>query len=176
MRRTAHLSAALLLTALVLTGCTTPTPMPTAPPEPSIAPVFASDEEALAAAEEAYGRFLETVDAILASGGSDPERLRPLVSDSMFEKELEGFVTLQSRGWHGVGLRTFTLTLQSYDESEVHVYACDDVSATDVVDSGGASMVADGRLAQYPFEVTFELNAGTLIVAAKELWNGGGVC
>jgi hypothetical protein len=55
MRRTARLPLPLLLITLVLAGCTQPDPMPTPPPTPSASPVFASDEEALAAAEEAYG-------------------------------------------------------------------------------------------------------------------------
>src|SRR5690606_919779 len=97
MRRTARLPLPLLLITLVLAGCTQPDPMPTPPPTPSAAPVFASDEEALAAAEEAYGKYLETVDAILADGGSNAERLKPLVTSALFEHEREGFATYASK-------------------------------------------------------------------------------
>lgn len=176
MRRTAHLSAALLLTALVLTGCTTPTPMPTAPPEPSTAPVFASDEEALAAAEEAYGRFLAVVDQIFADGGEEPERLLEVASKAQYESEVSGFLRMQSDGVHGTGQATFTLILQSFDahRGEVTVYSCDDISGTDIVDSSGVSVVSGGRDDLIPYEV--RLTGDPLIVDERTLWRGSGIC
>lgn len=176
MRRTAHLSAALLLTALVLTGCTTPTPMPTAPPEPSIAPVFASDEEALAAAEEAYGRFLATLDQIFIDGGSDPERLRQVASEEIFLHESGGFEQLRREGLRGVGATTSTLTFQSANltAGEVTVYACDDISGTDIVDAAGNSVVADRRVVQYQYEVL--LGENPMIVRSRTPWDGSSVC
>lgn len=176
MRRTARLPLPLLLITLVLAGCTQPDPMPTPPSTPSASPVFASDEEALAAAEEAYGKYLETVDAILADGGSNAERLKPLVTPALFEHEREGFATYASKGWRGIGTRTFTLALQQYDSTGITAYSCDDLTNTDVVDTSGASIVSDTRENEYAFEVSFELNDRSLVVASKELWDGGGVC
>lgn len=175
MRRTAHLSAALLLTALVLTGCTTPTPMPTAPPEPSIVPVFASDEEALAAAEEAYGRFLATSDEIIRDGGAHPERLAPLVSSALYERELAGFSVLTERGIRGTGSTTFVLRLQSFDTSHVTVYACNDYSNTDMVDESGASVLQADRETLKAFEVTLD-PADSLRLIRMDSWESGGVC
>src|SRR5690606_7687607 len=123
MRRTARLPLPLLLITLVLTGCTQPDPMPTPPPTPSSAPVFASDEEALAAAEEAYGKYLEESDQIIRDGGARPERLRPLVSDVIYRREVAGFEQLQERQLPGTGSTAFSLTLQSFDDVEITVYA-----------------------------------------------------
>ena len=51
--------------ALALSGCAgAPTPTPTPPSSASAAPIFASDEEALAAAEAAYERYRATSVAI----------------------------------------------------------------------------------------------------------------
>jgi hypothetical protein len=176
MRRTARLPLPLLLITLVLAGCTQPDPMPTPPPTPSAVPVFASDEEALAAAEEAYGKYLETVDAIFADGGADPERLLTVASQAQYESELPGFLRMQDDGVRGTGRATFTLTLQGFDATrgEITVYSCDDISGTDIVDAAGTSVVGSGRANLVPYEV--RLSGDPLIVEERTLWQGSGVC
>lgn len=177
MRRTARLPLPLLLAAMLIAGCATPAPMPTAPPVPSEAPVFASDEEALAAAEEAYGRYLETVALVLADGGSGPERLRPFLTDDLFTQELVGYEDFATRGWRAVGQHSFDLTLQDFDPGtgDVTAYVCDDRSQLDIVDSHGASVVAPDRPDLAASEVGFVWR-GALIIASQTAWNGGGVC
>ncbi len=66
MRRPVVTLAVLLL---VLTGCTPGDEVVVPDPEPTVEPMFATDEEALAAAEEAYGAYLAASDASLAGGG-----------------------------------------------------------------------------------------------------------
>ena len=175
MRRTARLPLPLLLITLVLAGCTQPDPMPTPPPTPSAAPVFASDEEALAAAEEAYGKYLATSDQIIRDGGANPERLKPLVAQEIYEREAAGFEILQERGIHGTGNTKFALKLQSFDNDQVTVYACNDYGDTDVVDSSGASVLPSGRDTLKPFEVSFD-SQDSLRLIAIDSWAGGGVC
>lgn len=175
MRRTARLPLPLLLTALLLAGCTDPTPMPTPPPTPSETPVFASDEEALAAAEEAYAEYISTVDAILADGGANPERLAPLVSDEVFARESAGFKSYVDHGWHAVGQTSFHLVLQQFDNAELTAYVCENISDTDVLDSSGQSIVQEDRSTRFAFEVRYALGAD-LILTAKDPWTGGGVC
>jgi hypothetical protein len=175
MRRTARLPLPLLLIALVLAGCTPSEPMPTPPPTPSTAPVFASEEEALAAAEEAYGKYMATSDEIIREGGDDPERLRPLVSQEIYEREAAGFSVLQERGIHGTGATTFVLALQSFDDDQLTVYACNDYSSTDVVDSSGKSVLQDDRQVLKPFEVRFDPQ-DSLRLIAMDSWEGSGVC
>ena len=72
MRRTARLLPLAVLGAALLAGCLPTDPPVTPPPTSDLEPVFASDEEALAAAEEAYGAYLAAADEILSSGGADP--------------------------------------------------------------------------------------------------------
>lgn len=176
MRRTPRLVAPALLAALVLTGCLPSGPAATPPPTPDAEPVFASDEEALAAAEEAYSKYLATVDTILADGGSSPERLKPLVAGEIYELELGGFETFVANGWRGTGSTGFEMSLQQYSDLEVLAYACEDISATDVLDQEGRSVVPADRPVHYAFEVGFVVVAGALILETKEPWDGGGVC
>jgi len=175
MRRTARLPLPLLLLALALVGCTPSDPMPTPPPTPSEAPVFASDEEALAAAEEAYGAFLSATDAVIRDGGSQPERVQKYLSPELYERELAGYEQLVQNGWHGVGSTTFKLVLQYFRGGSVVTYACDDVSQTDVLDSNGQSVVLEGRSERVAYEVEFDAD-NDLVIVRKDVWSGGGVC
>lgn len=175
MRRTAHLPLTLLLAAVVLTGCVTPAPMPTAPPTPADAPVFASDEEALAVAEEAYGRVVEATDSIIRDGGNEPERVESLLSPALYEREAAGYEQLRQNGWRGIGATKFKLQLQSFGASFVVVYACDDLSNTDVVDAEGTSVVLADRLEHVAYEVEFDVEDNMLLVR-KDRWEGSGVC
>jgi hypothetical protein len=171
MRRKARLPLPLLLITLVLAGCTQPDPMPTPPPTPSASPVFASDEEALAAAEEAYGKYLAAADEVINDGGSQPERILEFVSEDLYEQELAGYKRLSESGWHGVGNTVFSLTLQQYDNKSVVVYACDDLGATDIVDQEGVSVVKPGRVLVVPYEVEFDPTDSMRLIR-KEVWEG----
>jgi hypothetical protein len=177
MRRTASLPLPLLLTALLLAGCTDPSPMPTPPSTPSQTPVFASDEEALAAAEEAYGKYLATVALVLADGGKDPERLSPLVGADLYDRDIPGYQQFAEEGWRGIGKITFTMSAQNLDleSGELNTYVCEDRSGFDVVNSAGASVVPDSRPDRTALEVGLIWDEG-LKIATQEGWEGGGVC
>jgi len=175
MRRTARLPLPLLLIALVLTGCTQPDPMPSPPPTSSDAPVFASDEEALAAAEEAYGKYLSAADEVVRGGGEVPELVEPYLSAELYERDKESFEQFAANGWLGVGEASFSLQLQTYNDESVTAYVCDDLSRTDVLDGDGESVIAAGRKTRIPYEVEFDATDEMRIVR-KEIWNGEGVC
>ncbi len=176
MRRTARLPLPLLLITLVLAGCTQPDPMPSPPPTPSSAPVFASDEEALAAAEEAYGKFLATLDQIFIDGGREPDRLLAVASRQVVDEQLPGFEELRTQGQRGTGATQLQMTLQSTDlvAGEVTAYVCEDISATDIVDQSGVSVVAPGRTTLFEYEVV--LSGRPLIVQSRLPWNGATTC
>lgn len=176
MRRTASLPLPLLLTALLLAGCTDPSPMPTPPPTPSQTPVFASDEEALAAAEEAYGKFLSASDSVLSNGGHYDDELKAMATDAVIAKEMASFETFRTNGWHLVGSSAFEMTLQRYEPDTIVTYSCDDIASTDVLDDSGASVVSADRPTRVPFEVTFEIQGAALLIADRTRWDGGGVC
>jgi hypothetical protein len=139
--------------------------------------VFASDEEALAAAEEAYSKYISTIDLILAEGGAEPDRLRALASSELFELQKQGFASFIDRGWHAVGstqLRNFTL--QRYEQNNVTFYVCADISQVDVVDATGASQVTAERPSENAREAAIEWTGGRPVVTGDDVWAGGGVC
>ncbi len=72
--------ALVLVGMLALTGCVDGDRLPTLPPTPTSTPIFASEEEALAAAEEAYAAYLEMSNLISSEGGVEPERIAPFVT------------------------------------------------------------------------------------------------
>jgi hypothetical protein len=176
-------SAGLLL--ILAAGCAAASPPdpPSATPTPT--PVFASDEEALAAAEEAYANYLRVSDEILMDGGADPERIIEFTSAEMANSEIDGYLEAKEQRFHSTGGSTFAnLTIQSVSsgfelEGAVMAYVCSDVSLVDVVNEKGESIVPDSRPDRTPFEITFDLaepSSKRLVVARAEVWSGGGVC
>jgi len=120
---------------------------------------------------------------ILRDGGTEPERLRPLVSEEVYETEAEGFATLASNGWVALGgseLVTFSLQQHNPGEpgvAEVVGYACVSVANSDIVDSGGESKVDPARPLNIDFEIVFiSTKEGVLVVDRKDVWNGGSAC
>lgn len=176
LRRTSLPSvlAVVVVATLGLGGCVAPEPAATPPPKEHAKRVFASDE-ALAAAEAAYGEYMAMTEEIMHDGGADPERLEGLVSADLLEFEVAGYVAMREKGWRGIGTVPFELTLQSFDESRLIVYACDDVSGVQVVDGTGASVVSPNGQSRYAFEVEFDVT-DSLRMTRKDLWSGGGVC
>jgi hypothetical protein len=179
-RATVPVVAALLLS---LTGCTSAPAEPTATPSPTATPVFASDEEALAAAEKAYADYLAMSDMIFRDGGKHPERLEAVATAAIVESESEAFAEVERNGWHAEGESKFdSVKLQSanypsWSATSITLYVCSDVSGLDVLDPAGVSVVAQDRPSRQPFQVTFVGNsAERLLLERKELWEGVGVC
>lgn len=176
------LIAALSLAAIVLTGCTDTTRIPPADPTPTDAPLFSSDEEALAAATEVYEEYWNISSEILQVGGEEPERLQPLVSDSLFERELQGFRDFESQQWRLVGqpvvqsTKLQQLLVVNAESAEVYFYACVSSQGTDVVDTEGESVIQDGREQLSTFEAATLFQDGAWTVTASDLWQGESVC
>ena len=171
-------------TALLLAGCTGDDPIVLPVPDPTTAPVFATDEDALAAAEVAYGEYLRVIDQILADGGKDGDRLLEVATEDVVEFEQTGFDRVLDSGHRSIGTTSFdSMELQQYDTAAVDgraivaVYVCDDLSEVDVVDAEGKSVVTSERQSRIPFEVTFDLGSNTpLIVSSVEGWTGENFC
>lgn len=165
-------SPRLPLTALVaaaalasLTGCS---PEPAVPPAPSAAtaePLFATDEEALAAAEAAFEEYLAVTNLVLQEGGVNPDRIRPLVSDKVWESDLEDAERWQNEGLRTVGateLESSTLqqTIRNSDGGvEVVSYNCLSNADVDVLNGAGESVVSDDRSAAYLIEAVVSFTA-----------------
>lgn len=174
MSRTHAPLALLVALTLALTGCggagkglgkAGPSPAPTAP--------FASEEEALAAAVDAYRRFSSISDEIGQAGGIGSERLVDVATGEFVKRTIDGYRDWNEKGWRQIGSKTFHDTsIQSIDPNGVVVYLCEDISQVDVVDSTGASIISPTRVDTYFFQVELELSAGSrLLVSGRERWD-----
>lgn len=158
----------------VLGGCGTPTVPPL--PTPTATAAFASDEEALAAAEAAYAAYLEVSRVISEDGGRDPERIEGYAAGDLLASAYEGFASLHDKGWRIEGeARIVKSVLQfvapTLGEQSVGAYFCVDVSGTDVLNSDGESVVAPDRADVFAVEVVFDaLNEDELVPSITEPW------
>lgn len=142
LRTVGALTAGLL--ALGMLAACTPEPEPT----PTKTALFASDEEAFAAAEETYRAY---TDALNEVDTSDPNTFEPVfawttdranaaVRKSLSELHAESVTLTGSTVIAGV-----TPITASIADGFVSIHVCADVSETDVLDSDGNSLVPDGR-------------------------------
>ena len=163
---------AALALRLVLTGCGgSEPPVPTPTPAPTAA--FASEEEALAAAVEAYGRFTSVSDEIGQAGGIGSERLLAVAAGDFMVGTVDGYRDWNEKGWRQIGSKTFhDVSIQSIFSNGVVVYLCEDISNVDVVDSAGASVVSATRVDTYFFQVELEMSPeDRLLVTGRERWD-----
>ena len=180
MRTGSFLVTAALL--LALAGCVPVDSQPSSSPTASAMPVFASDAEALAAAEKAYVAYLKVSDEVANDGGKHPERLEGLATGSLLSDDLAGFKTFATKRWHSVGATKLTkAVLQSADlapdgNGTVTVYLCEDVSGVDVVDENDRSVVSPGRPELQQFQVQLEIFRSKLIPSEREPWTGSHIC
>jgi hypothetical protein len=162
---------------LLLAGCGGGDPIPTLPPTPSSTPIFASEEDALAAAEAAYAAYLEMSNLIGSEGGVDPERIAPLVTAERLEVELRGFETLRQSGLRLVGYTTFDVVdvqrvEQVGDEIEVVFYVCWDASLSRVTNDAGEDVTPPDRVERLVLEVVMVNNGGqpALVLSSDDAW------
>lgn len=173
-----------LLVALTLVACV-PDDEPVRPdPSPTESPIFASDEEALAAAEAAYGAYLNVSNEILNQGGLESERIYEFVSEEYRTTATSGFGYYEERGWSAAGTSTFdSASLQAYVDdgagrAEVSIYLCLDVSGLRILDSSGADVTPE-RDERLPLEVRFENTneySNELLQTGSDVWSGDDFC
>lgn len=161
---------------IALSGCIGGDPLPTLPPTPTATPIFASEEEALAAAEEAYAAYLEVSSLIANEGGVDPERIAPFVTEERLVVELRGFAVAQESGLRILGASSFeAIELQRFEPGPpalVAFYACWDASTTRVVDINGADVTPTDRVERAVLEVVLTTAADSdhLVLESDEQW------
>ncbi|MEY2698360.1 MAG: hypothetical protein RL720_316 [Actinomycetota bacterium] len=166
------------LVALALTGCSSPA-QNTQPAEINTVekPLFASDEEALAAAQTAYAHYLEVSDQIARDGGDNPERLKPMLSAEQYRLEITSFETYVSKEIHSSGQMNFdTLHIAQSGENDVSVYLCLDSSQSRLIDKSGKDVTPSGRIDRWPLLVSFKSLDGSLIISGSETWSGTNFC
>ena len=156
--------------------------MPSAPPSAEAEPLFASDEEALAAAEAAYAEYLAVSNKILENGGEGEEELRPLVSAEVFGDEAAGFGYRRENGLVSVGGTQLVETelqqvIPGGPATEVVAFFCLSYESVDVVGPDGESVVPDDRapFATYEGAIEFTSNSNW-VLKSNDFWEEGASC
>lgn len=170
-----------LVVVMALAGCVGANPIPTLPPSPTMTPVFASEDEALAAAEDAYRAYSEMSDLISSEGGVDPERIEPFVSQGQLSQEMDAFAILRESGLRITGETTLEVAeVQEVDlsgtEAQVAFYVCLDISESRVIDSAGQDATPIGRAARYLLEVVMTTVDGKppFVLESNQPWPDSG--
>jgi len=181
--RARQLPLVLVIGVLLLAGCVPQPAEDPVEPAPSSAPLFASEEEALAAAVAAYEDYLKVSDAIAADGGANPERLKDLVTEEWYEKEVEVIESIQSGGLRQAGTTSSrNATLQRLDDrglgvADVTIYVCADASATRFLNAQGTDVTPDTRNALITNEVLFSAQSRTkLVLVSSSPWQDASLC
>jgi hypothetical protein len=170
--------------ALLLGGCAQPAArvIPTAPA--TMKPVFATDADALAAAEKSFAGYLTTSDLIAHDGGVGVERLGSWDTVSQLALDAKTFDGMQSRGEHTTGTSVFShLVVQSRDlnadgSATLIAYVCVDVSHTQLLDDKNAVRPV-ARPKNVPLVLTFrsdETVRTTLRFDGSVAWRGKNYC
>ena len=181
LRRRMPAAAFAALIALSLAGCTPSNPTPTPSPTATHSPLFASDEEALKAATDAYAAYLKMSDTISHEGGANPERIKEYASGRALDLALRSakqFRDAHARSLGGTQYRDIHLQSQRDGGRLVAIYACEDVSDVDVVDETGKSIVKPSRPTLSAFLLTLAATGqeNRLKVEERETWPPEGIC
>jgi hypothetical protein len=157
--------------------------IPTAPA--TAKPVFATDADALAAAEKAYVAYLAVSDAVSSDGGRNATRLKPVVSAKWFPNELAAYAKFAKTGDSFVGASGYdAFNLQKNSVSvggyaDVDVYVCADVSKTRELDTHGVDITPNARSNTYAIVAEFvgkHPQSDVLLFAGSQPWSGKSFC
>ena len=185
MRTSIRLAAVALVVAIGLTasGCATDDPAPKPSTSTSAAPLFASDEEALAAAEEAYAAYLAVSDTITADGGANVGRIDSVVSPSLQSAVHASLRKYEDRNLRTTGQSNFdTATLQrsetdSAGVARVGIYVCLDVTNVRVISADGSDATPVDRVNRLPLAIDFiSTGQGSLVMDGSDSWTGENFC
>ena len=152
---------------------------------PSVAPVFATDADALAAAKTAYAKYLAVSAAIAGDGGKRPERIVGFVDPAWLPTELRGFQSLEKKQIRLTGTSTFSVfVLQNREVGPnglaiVRIYVCEDVTPTRVIDAAGRDITPTVRKPLNPLVVKFVSqlnNTSNLLYSGGDPWAGSDFC
>lgn len=170
---------------LALAGCAPAASPPPSSSTPSATPVFASDAEALKAAETAYAAYQAAVDQSLQTG--DPSKLNEVAVEKALATAKGAVEKFHEAGRRQVGLSSIDsvsaadmspFTNGAYRDSVAQIYACLDVSKVDVVDQSGRSVSTPGRVTRYPTLVSLKWSERVqrILVSEESVWNGKNFC
>lgn len=170
-----------------LTACAPepdPAPSWTASASPEVAePLFASDEEALAAAEAAYAAYQAAFDSVSADGGSDTAALNKVAEGAALERAMASAQKFKENAVFTTGESSFTthkpqrLSYEAGGPVALVLYVCDDLTSLIAVGADGAPLAERDSAVLLPFVVEIGQGAGeNLVLTAKDLWEGTNYC
>ncbi|HEY9365478.1 MAG TPA: hypothetical protein VIP55_02480 [Agromyces sp.] len=189
-RRTRPLAGAALAAAgalaLLLSGCAGDAPAPSPSPSADAAePIFASDEEALAAAVEAYEAFVAVSDQLSANPDGDPSIIESVVTSRYAPEFIGSLAEFHESGLSTTGEITrngFELAQASETSdqlADVQIYVCVDYTGSDIVNSAGEVVTPEDRPATHRSIVRLlgdEARSTQLLVDSTELWDSSEGC
>lgn len=181
------LAAAGLAGVLVfgLSACSPePGPKPSPTPSASAEPIFASDEEALAAAVKAYEAYSFASAEVAEEGGTHPERIDEFVSEEFAATVHDEMEALSAGGGHLKGRLSFdTVSLVERNEGDgvatVSIYLCRDVSEVRAISSEGNDVTPGDRQERVASQAFFVSGPGqptVLVVDGVDKWSGTDFC
>jgi hypothetical protein len=174
--------AAAIAATLAVAGCAEPPPPVIPTSQPSTAPVFATDADALAAAKSAYEAYLSVSDAVDGEGGQNPSRFAAVVSTSWLPKEIASASSLVKSQRRQIGSsRVEQVRLQQLSQTaelvRVGIYACLDLSGVHFVDVATGLEPSDPITALVPVQVELRSASTThLLVERNSPWQGKDFC
>ena len=185
-------SAVLLVSIGLLSGCmATPAPPNTASPvakataAPAEAPpIFASNDEALAAAEAAYTAYLSAGDTAGEIGSDSWNEYLAMTTGTERDGEVSSQTRLEERGRSITGSTTFdSMTVQTssaLDDGtwEVRTYVCFDITNSSMIEADG-QQVADTGPQRWPMVVRFvtpQKDSQQLLISESTVWSGSNFC
>jgi len=165
----------------LLSGCVPPGAATSPEPTATFVAPYATDEEALAAAEEAYAEYTRVLEQILLEGGVEPERLEAAATGDFLTDSIEGLREFEAVGYRSTGETEYSnYLLQRYSPNAgplevVSIYLCSDVSGVDIQDASGKSVVDRNRedLATMQVSFSFDETRDSLLITDQQLWKSG---
>lgn len=144
--------------------------------------MFASDEEALVAAEAAYRNYIDVSDQIARDGGVNVERLEPFISADLYHQQIQEYADVASKGLRASGASMFdSFKLESYDPArdEIRAYVCIRVANIRVMDSADNDVTPPDRNNDLPLQIVFARgleSEQSLSISQSEVWPGTNFC
>ncbi len=161
---------ALALSISVLAACA-PTPEPT----PTPTALFASDEEAFAAAEETYRAYTDAANAFRA--GDEASQPASYLTGTALEADIDAAREFEELGIRLSGLVKISkfigvsATLRG-EIATVDAVVCIDASETIVLDENGEDVTPQNRATKFAQAVTFVGDAEELLISAEDVTEG----